>query len=155
MDKQHGSRHVQCRKVSINDRRKKADIFTAQVLSLGSFLLGATATSGRTQESVVTWVVLKPPASNSLECPHQIEGGNGALAHGLMVFLVKLRIFVLDDLAHAQLRQLLGHEFLIKQTALKGGLVLNEGGDHLVQILLTSVGNLPCCWDCLPEWLST
>jgi len=73
MNKQPGSRHVQYRKVSINDRPKKADIFTTQVLSLGSFLLGATATSGRTPQSVVTWIVLKPPASNGLECPHQNE----------------------------------------------------------------------------------
>src|ERR1019366_5493660 len=67
----------------------------------------------------------------------QIEGRNGVLAHGLMVFLVKLRIFLLDDLAHAHLRQLLGHQFLVKQTTLKGGLVLNEGGNNLIKILLT------------------
>ena len=54
-----------------------------------------------------------------------------------MVFLVKFRVFVLDDLAHANLRQLLGHQLLVEQTALKGGLVLNEGGNNLVQILLT------------------
>ena len=58
------------------------------------------------------------------------------LAHGLLVFLVKFGIFVLDDLAHADLRQLLGHQLLVEQAALKGGLVLNEGGNHLVQILL-------------------
>ena len=138
MNKQPGSRHVQYRKVSINDRPKKADIFTTQVLSLGSFLLGATATSGRTPESVVPRVVLDPPASDGLECPPS-----------------EAQIFILDNLAHAHSRQLLGHEFLSKQTALKGGLVLNEGGDPLVQILLPSVGNLPCCWDCLPEWLSS
>ena len=70
----------------------------------------------------------------------QIERGDGVLAHGLLVFLVKLRIFVLDDLAHANLRQLLGHQFLVEQAALDGGLVLNEGGNHLVQILLTDAG---------------
>jgi hypothetical protein len=50
------------------------------------------------------------------------------------------------------LRQLLGHEFLSKQTALKGGLVLNEGGDPLVQ-------NPPAIgWKStllLAEWLSS
>ena len=79
-----------------------------------------------------------PPAERKLLgllC--QIEGGNGVLAHGLLVFLVKLRVFVLDDLAHANLRQFLGHQLLVEQTALKGGLVLNEGGNNLVQILLT------------------
>ena len=35
------------------------------------------------------------------------------------------------------MRELLGHEFLIEHTALKGGLVLNERSNHLVQILLT------------------
>ena len=76
-----------------------------------------------------------PPASDGLECPPS-----------------EAQIFVLDNLAHAHLRQLLGHEFLSKQTALKGGLVLNEGGDPLVQ-------NPPAIgWKStllLPEWLSS
>ena len=66
----------------------------------------------------------------------QIEGGDGVLAHGLLIFLVKFGIFVLDDLAHADLGQFLGHQLLVEQAALDGGLVLNEGGNHLVQILL-------------------
>jgi hypothetical protein len=48
---------------------------------------------------------------SSLLC--QIEGGNGVLADGLMVFLVKLRIFVLDNPAHAHPGQFLGHQLLV------------------------------------------
>jgi hypothetical protein len=64
----------------------------------------------------------------------------GVLAHGLLVLLIKLRVFILDDLAHAHLRELLGHQFLIEQTALQSHLVLHEGGDDLVQVLLAN----PC-----------
>ena len=66
----------------------------------------------------------------------QVERGDGVLAHGLLILLVEFGILVLDDLAHADLRQFLGHQLLVEQAALDGGLVLNEGGDHLVQILL-------------------
>ena len=59
------------------------------------------------------------------------------LADGLLIFLVKFGILVLDDLAHADLRQFFRHQFFVEQAALDGGLVLNEGGDHLVQIFLT------------------
>ena len=58
------------------------------------------------------------------------------LAHGLLILLVEFGILVLDDLAHADLGQFLGHQFLVEQAALDGGLVLHEGGNHLVQILL-------------------
>ena len=58
------------------------------------------------------------------------------LAHGLLILLVEVGIFVLDDLAHANLGQFLGHQFLVEQAALDRGLVLDEGGDHLVQIFL-------------------
>src|SRR6202158_4896519 len=76
----------------------------------------------------------------------QIEGGNGMLAHGLMVLFVKLRIFVLDDLAQAHLRQLFGHQLLVEQTALEGGLVLHEGGNNLVQIFLTDARGFLALW---------
>jgi len=62
------------------------------------------------------------------------------LANGFVVFLVKLRIFVLDDLSHANLRQFLGHHLLVEQAALKCSLVLNECGNNLVKILLTDAG---------------
>ncbi len=57
------------------------------------------------------------------------------LAHRLLVLLIEFGILVLDDLAHANLRQFLGHQLLVKEAAFDGGLVLNEGGNHLVQIL--------------------
>ena len=66
----------------------------------------------------------------------EVQGGNGVLAHGLLVFVVKFGIFVLDDLAHADLGQFLGHQFLVEQAALDRRLVLNEGGNHFVQIFL-------------------
>ncbi len=58
------------------------------------------------------------------------------LAHGFLILRVKLGVLVLDDLAHADLRQFLGHQFFVEQAALDGGLVLNEGGDHFVQVFL-------------------
>src|ERR1035441_77113 len=74
-------------------------------------------------------VALTTADGNLLGLLCQIEGGNRVLAHGLMIFFVKFRVLVLDDLAHADLRQFLGHQLLIEQAALKGSLVLNEGGD--------------------------
>ncbi len=65
----------------------------------------------------------------------QVEGRDGMLAHGLLILLVEFWILVLDDLAHADLGQLLGHQLLVEQAALDGGLVLNEGGNDLVQVL--------------------
>jgi hypothetical protein len=62
----------------------------------------------------------------------QIEGGDGVLPHRLLVLLIKFGIFVLDDLAHAELRQLLGHQLLVEDATLDGGLVLDEGGNHFV-----------------------
>ena len=79
---------------------------------------------------------------NLLGLLRQVEGGDGVLAHGLLVLRVKLRVFVLDDLAHADLRQLLRHQFFVEQAALDGGLVLNEGGDHLVQVFLADARGL-------------
>jgi hypothetical protein len=80
---------------------------------------------------------LSPPVAICLACWVRVEGGDGVLAHGLLVFRVKLGILVLDDLAHANLRQLLGHQFFVEQAALDGGLVLNEGRDDFVQVFLT------------------
>ena len=76
------------------------------------------------------------PERKLLGLLRQVEGGDGVLAHGFLIFLVKLGVLVLDDLAHADLRQFLGHQFLVEQAALEGGLVLHEGGNHLVQVLL-------------------
>src|SRR5262249_30182193 len=42
---------------------------------------------------------------------------------------------VLDDLAHADLCQLLRYQFFIKDASFDSGLVLDEGSNHLVQIL--------------------
>ena len=72
----------------------------------------------------------------------EVEGGDGVLAHRLLILLVELGILVLDDLAHADLGQLLGHQFLVEQAALDGGLVLNEGGNDLVQVLLADARGL-------------
>src|SRR3546814_7499178 len=60
------------------------------------------------------------------------------LTHGLLILLVKFRIFVLYDFAQAELGQFLGNKLLIEQSALDGRLVLHETGDHLVQILATN-----------------
>ena len=57
--------------------------------------------------------------------------------HRLLVALIKFGILVLNDFAHANLRQLLGHQLLIKQSALNRCLVLDEGGNHLIQVFLT------------------
>ena len=40
------------------------------------------------------------------------------LADGLLVFLVEIGILVLDDLAHADLGQFFGHQFLVEQATL-------------------------------------
>ena len=42
----------------------------------------------------------------------EVQGGDGVLAHGLLILLVQFGILVLDDLAHAELGQLLRHQFL-------------------------------------------
>src|SRR5581483_1136234 len=65
-----------------------------------------------------------------------VESGDGVLAHGLLIFLVQLGVLVLDNLAHANLGQFFGHQLVVEQAALKRGLVLHKGGDHLVQVLL-------------------
>ena len=59
------------------------------------------------------------------------------LAHGLLILGIEFRKLGTDDLAHAHLRQLLRHEFFIEETTLDRGLVLHEGGDHLVEVFLT------------------
>ncbi len=64
------------------------------------------------------------------------------LAYGFLIFRVQIGILVLDDLAHANLRQLLGHQFLIEQAALDAGLVLHEGRDDFVQVFLTDTRRL-------------
>ena len=66
----------------------------------------------------------------------QVQRRDGVLANGLLIFVVEFGILVLDDLAHAHLGQFLGHQLLVEQAALDRRLVLHEGRDHLVQILL-------------------
>ena len=58
------------------------------------------------------------------------------LANGFLILCVELGELVLDDLAHAHLGQFLGHQLLVEQATLDCRLVLHEGSDHLVQILL-------------------
>src|SRR6185437_13084395 len=67
----------------------------------------------------------------------EIESRDSVLPNRLLIFFVKFGILVLDDLAHADLRQLLGHQLFVKNTALDGHLVLHKGGNHFVQVLLT------------------
>ena len=57
------------------------------------------------------------------------------LAYRLAVLIVQIRELLLDDLAHPHLSQLLGDEFLIKQSLLQRWLVLHEGRDQFVQVL--------------------
>ena len=64
------------------------------------------------------------------------------LAHRLLILLVQFGIPILDDLAHADLGEFLGHEFLIEQAAFDSGLILNEGGDHLIQVLVADAFGL-------------
>src|SRR5690606_28335688 len=45
----------------------------------------------------------------------EVEGGDGVLAYSLLIFSVKLGIFVLDDLAHANLREFLGNQLFVEQ----------------------------------------
>ncbi len=79
--------------------------------------------------------VALPPSAICLACLGQVQRGDGVLAHGFLILLVQFGILVLDDLAHANLRQFLGHQFLVEQPALDRRLVLHEGGDDLVQVL--------------------
>ena len=72
----------------------------------------------------------------------QVEGCDGVLTHSLLVFLVKLGILVLDYLAHADLGQLFGHKFLVKKATFDSSFVLNEGGNHFVQVFLTNARRL-------------
>ena len=58
------------------------------------------------------------------------------LAHRLLVARVEVRVAILDDLAQAKLGQFLGHQFLVEQAPFQAGLVLDEGGDDLVEVLL-------------------
>ena len=87
-----------------------------------------------------------PPDRDFLGLLREVQGGDGVLAHGLLILLVEFGIFVLDDLAHANLGQFLGHQLLVEQAALDGRLVLHEGGDDLVQILAGRCAPLPCSW---------
>jgi hypothetical protein len=66
----------------------------------------------------------------------EVKGRNGVLAHGFLILLVELRVLVLNNLAHAELGQLLRHELGVEKPALDRGLVLDEGGDDLVKVLL-------------------
>jgi hypothetical protein len=59
------------------------------------------------------------------------------LADGLLILLVERRKPVLDDLAHADLGQLLGHEVLVENPALDRPLLLNEGRDDLVKFTVS------------------
>src|SRR3546814_20316918 len=76
----------------------------------------------------------------------EIEGRYGVLTHGLLILLVKFRIFVLYDFAQAELGQFLGNKLLIEQSALDGRLVLPDTRDYLVQILATNTPALGRFW---------
>ena len=80
---------------------------------------------------------LSPPPGELLGLLCQVEGGDAVLAYGLLVFHVELGVLVLDDLAHVELRQFLRHQLLVEQATLDGRLVLDKGGDNLVQVFLT------------------
>ena len=66
----------------------------------------------------------------------EIEGGDGVLAHGFLIFGVKLGILVLDDLAHANLRQFLRHQLSSNRPRSMLGLSCTKA-DDFVQVLLT------------------
>ena len=85
------------------------------------------------------------PAARSdlLGLLREVQRGDRVLAHGLLILLVEFGILVLDDLAHADLGQFLGHQLLVEQPALDRRLVLHEGGDDLVQILPADARGLP------------
>src|SRR5581483_1644245 len=72
----------------------------------------------------------------------QVERGDGVLPHRLLVLFVQFGVFVLDDLPHAELGQLLGHQLLVEQAALDRAPVLHEGGNHLVEVLLADARRL-------------
>ncbi len=72
------------------------------------------------------------------------------LAHGLLILCIKLGELRPDDLAHAHLCQLFRHKLFIEQPALDRCLVLNKGGDHLVQILLANALGLFAIRLCQP-----
>src|SRR5581483_3515150 len=81
-------------------------------------------------------VTLGSPKRDFLGFLREVQGRDGVLAHGLLILLVQLGILVLDYLAHAELGQFLRHQLGIEQAALDRGLVLYEGGNDLVQVLL-------------------
>ena len=64
-----------------------------------------------------------------------VERGDGVLAHSLLIGLRQFGIALAHDRAHAHLRQFLRHGFPVEQAALRGRLVLDEGRDHLVDVL--------------------
>ena len=64
-----------------------------------------------------------PPSTASLAFLRQGQGGDGVLAHGLLVAFIQLRVAVLDDLPHADLGEFLRHKLRIEQAALDHGLV--------------------------------
>ena len=66
----------------------------------------------------------------------EVERGHGVLSDGLLVLFVQVGVFVFDDLAHAELGQLLRDQLGVKQPPLDRALVLHEGGDDLGQVLL-------------------
>ena len=75
-----------------------------------------------------------------------VHGGNGVLADCFLVFAAQLRVAIAHDFSHAQLRQLFRQGvFLVKQAALQHGLVLQEAGDDLVQILFADARGLRTC----------
>ena len=85
---------------------------------------------------VLLALALGSPQGDLLGLLREVEGGDGVLAHRFLILFVQFGVLVLDDLAHADLGQLLRHQLLIEQTALDGSLVLDEGGDDLVEVLL-------------------
>jgi len=57
------------------------------------------------------------------------------LPDGFEILGVRPRIGILDDLAEPDLRQFFRNQLLVEQAALDRGLILNEAGDQLIEVL--------------------
>ena len=64
----------------------------------------------------------------------QVQRGDGVLANRLLIGFAEVRIALPDDHSHAHLGQLLGRGFFVEQTALGDRPILDESGDHLVDV---------------------
>src|SRR3546814_17063554 len=67
---------------------------------------------------VAALIGLRATESDFLGLLGQIQGGDGMLADGLLILLVEFGVFILDDLAQANLGQFLGHTLVVDQYAL-------------------------------------